>query len=121
MSGHIGASKLTLEKANLIKELLTLGEFTHQQIADLFGVSRELVTQINLGNRWNLENNSFVMKKHLEQVKSNDYREFSNPYKPKVHSMTNYEIEFITDKISTMIEKNDKTVNDIKSITINFE
>ena len=47
-----GASKLNEEKVELIKQLLNTGDFTHQQIGDLFGVSREHITHINTGYRW---------------------------------------------------------------------
>jgi len=47
-----GATKLNEEKVEMIKQLLNTGDFTHQQIADLYGVSRELITHINRGYRW---------------------------------------------------------------------
>lgn len=72
----IGASKLNEEKVEIIKELLKAGNNTHQQIADIFGVSRTHISHINQGRRWNDDNKSFAMK-------SNDFREYYNPYKPK--------------------------------------
>jgi len=58
----VGASKLTEKKVELIKELLQMGEHTHQQIADMFQVNRTTITNINTGRRWNPEVRSFVMK-----------------------------------------------------------
>lgn len=117
--GYIGASKLNPRKAEIIKDLLQLKEFSHQQIADLFGVSRVLITAINNGRRWNIPEHSFEMKE--ETPKSNDFREFSNPYKPQGRNMTEFEIEYLTEKISKMIEDNEKELSNVKSITINFE
>ena len=81
-----GASKLDQDKVDTIKDLLEMGTFTHQKIADLFGVSRELITAIKNGRRWNPDNWGFVMKEETEtkpketQLKpktSNDFREFT--------------------------------------------
>ena len=69
--GHIGAWKLNEEKVVIIKDLLNTGDYTHQQIADLFGVSREHITKINQGQRWNDDIKSFRMKT------GNDFREFT--------------------------------------------
>lgn len=71
--GSIGASKLNEEKVVIIKDLLNTGDFTHQQIADFFEVSRELITHIKNGRRWNEETKSFRMKT------SNDFRQFTEP------------------------------------------
>ena len=68
----IGASKLNEEKVGIIRDLLNAGDFTHQQIADLFEVSREMITHIKNGRRWNDDIKSFVMK-------SNDLRDFGDP------------------------------------------
>ena len=78
----IGASKLNEEKASLIKVMLETGYFTHQQIGDIFGCSRELITAIKNGHRWNDEIKSYIMKT------GNDFREFTNvpretPYEDK--------------------------------------
>ena len=75
--GHIGAHRLTEEKAQIIKELVKIGDWTHGQIGEFFGVSRPMITLIANGQRWNDENKSFVMKN------SNHYREFSSTYKPQ--------------------------------------
>jgi len=60
--GRIGASKLNEEKVEIIKDLLKLGNNTHQQIADLFGVSRILITHINNGRRWNEDIREYQLK-----------------------------------------------------------
>jgi hypothetical protein len=90
----VGASKLNEEKADIIKNLLKMGDYTHQQIADLFGVSREMITSINNGRRWNDDIKSFVMK-------SNDLRDFGRPKKDK-------QIDYIT------IHYNDGTELDLR-------
>ena len=81
--GHIGAWKLNEEKVAIIKELLDMGDYTHQQIADLFGVSREHITKINQGQRWNDDIKSFRMKT------GNDFREFT----PKNNNVRRTEME----------------------------
>ena len=81
--GHIGAWKLNEEKVVIIKELLDMGDYTHQQIADLFGVSREHITKINQGQRWNDEIKSFRMKT------GNDFRDFT----PKNNNVRRTEME----------------------------
>ena len=58
----VGASRLNEEKVEVIKQLLEMGEHTHQQIADMFNVNRTTITNINTGRRWNPEIRSFVMK-----------------------------------------------------------
>ena len=122
----IGASKLDKDKVDVIKKLLQEGDYTHKQIGDLFGVSREMISLINTGKRWNFNERSFVMKEDLEGLddntpKSNDYREFSNPYQPKGRMMTEFEIEYITTKIRRMIENNGKELSELTSITLEFE
>ncbi len=72
----IGASKLDEKKVEVIKQLLENGDHTHQQIADLYGVGRTTITKINLGQRWNPEVKSFIMKSDKL------YREFSSNHKP---------------------------------------
>lgn len=82
----IGASKLNEDKVGIIRDLLETGDYTHQQIADFFEVSRELITAIKNGRRWNEDTKSFIMKT------SNDYREFTPTRKTrdnmKVRSIT---------------------------------
>jgi len=58
----VGSSKLNEEKVEVIKQLLELGDHTHQQIGDMFDVDRSTITAINTGKRWNPEIRSFVMK-----------------------------------------------------------
>ena len=81
----IGASKLTQDDVDIIRDLLKMGK-THQSIANLFGVSREHITKIHKGHRWNKPQHSFIMKDELEQEywedhhkpkTGNDFREFS--------------------------------------------
>lgn len=73
----VGAWKLNEDDVKIIKDLLEIGK-THTDIAKMFNVSREHITKIANGQRWNKENHSFTMKDELEKPKtSNDYREFS--------------------------------------------
>lgn len=58
----VGATKLTEEKVEVIRQLLELGEHTHSQIASMFNVDRSTITSINTGRRWNPEIRSFIMK-----------------------------------------------------------
>ena len=80
----IGATKLNEEKVEIIKELLDTGDYTHQKIADLFGVSRGMITAINNGVRWNEEEKSFVMKS------SNQFRDFGKVDKHITSITINY-------------------------------
>ena len=74
----IGAWKLNEDDVKIIKDLLKQGK-THQSIADLFGVSREHITKINQGHRWNETERSFEMKEQRQGPKrSNDFREFTD-------------------------------------------
>ena len=77
----IGASKLNEDKVQIIKDLLCMGEHTHQEIGDLFNVSREMVTAINNGRRWNPDNWSFDMREEKPKT-GNDFREFGEPTLP---------------------------------------
>lgn len=72
----IGASKLDESKVEIIRQLLENGDHTHEQIANIFGVSRPMITKINLGSRWNPEVKSYIMKS--DKV----YREFTSNHKP---------------------------------------
>jgi len=74
----IGASKLNEEKVEIIKSMLDTGDYTHREIAEFFGVGRTTITKINLGQRWNPEVKSFIMKS--DKV----YREFTSNHKPVV-------------------------------------
>ena len=72
----IGASKLSDEQVVALRKLLEIGEWTHSQIADMFSVSRPMITKINIGSRWNPEVKSYIMKS--DKV----YREFTSNHKP---------------------------------------
>ena len=45
--------KLTNTDVEEIRKLLKLGQFTHREIAKMFGVSRYAITDINRGRSWN--------------------------------------------------------------------
>lgn len=118
MIGNHG--KLTEERAEVIKSLLNAGEHTHRQIAhlamDIWGISisREMITKINLGMRWNEEKRSFKMKKKIKKeysgpqggkktgIKSNDFRQFT----PTNRALSQEDINTIKGIISKM-EDND--------------
>lgn len=61
----VGASKLTEEHVLRIHEAFKQG-MSDQSIADIFGVTRNHINRIRHGHRWNIEKNSFIMKKQLE-------------------------------------------------------
>lgn len=79
----IGSWKLNKESVEVIKDLLELG-MTHQSISQMFNVSREHITKIANGQRWNKEQRSFIMKDDMEPVRSNDYRDFGPQSPAKV-------------------------------------
>jgi len=109
----IGAHKLDFEKVRIIKDLLEMGEYTHQQIANLFGVSRTLITHINNNRRWDVDNHSFIMKDILNT--SEDTTD------DKVNTLLDYERKFLREKIIDIVEGNDIDVSKIKAITIHFD
>jgi len=109
----IGAHKLNIEKVRIIKDLLEIGEYTHQQIADLFGVSRTLITHINTNKRWDFNNHSFIMKEILNT--SNEEKD------DEVNKLLDYERKFLREKMEGLIEDNNIDFSRIKSITIHFE
>ena len=74
----IGASKLDEKKVEIIKSMLDTGDYTHREIAEFFNVGRTTITKINLGQRWNPEVKSFIMKSDKL------YRDFSSNHKPVV-------------------------------------
>ncbi len=74
----IGASKLNEDKVEIIKKMLDTGDYTHKEISEFFGVGRTTITKINLGQRWNPEVKSFIMKSDKL------YRDFSSNHKPVV-------------------------------------
>lgn len=84
----IGASKLDENKVEIIRDLLVMG-VTHQQIADMFGVSREHITAISNGRRWNDETKSFRMKS------SNDFRDFTD--KPQGNTDTETALKLLVE------------------------
>lgn len=126
--------KLTEEKAQIIKQLLSTGEYTHQEIANFFGVSRGLITKINLGKRWNDEQRSFEMR----TPRSNDFRDFGDEVpktrerKPEktLYRYTNVigrneevkspKTDNIKLEIDSMLKEHFNNNSDVKSITINF-
>lgn len=125
--------KLTEEKAEIIKSLLKTGDYTHQHIADFFGVSRPMVTKINAGTRWNDDIRSFEMRDNQGPKKSNDFRDFGDELpktrerKPEktLYRYTNVigrneEVKGLTNDLNDVLKVNNKDTSDIKSITIHF-
>ena len=101
--------KLTQERAEVIKALLNAGEHTHQQIADLatelwgVSISRELVTKINLGNRWNPQQRSFEMKKDKPKT-GNDFRQYTTS--PTKRKFTDEDIRLLNERIEQILKEN---------------
>jgi len=93
--GNKGASKLTEEKAEIIKKLLNTGDYTHKQIADFFNVSRVMITLINTGYRWNEDRRKYVLKSIVEPPTTNDcYNDDINPYGDKDKSIKSIKITY---------------------------
>lgn len=130
MIGSCG--KLTQEKADIIKELLATGDWTHKQIGQFFGVSREMITKINMGQRWNDDIRSFEMRDNQGPKKSNDFREFTDTPKTRerkpektLYRYTNMigkneAVNDLTSDLNDILKVNNKDTSDIKSITIHF-
>ena len=101
--------KLTQDRAEVIKSLLIAGEHTHQQIADLakemwgISISRELVTKINLGMRWNPHQRSFEMKNNKPKT-GNDFRQFTTS--PTERKFTEEDITRLSERIQHIVEQN---------------
>lgn len=101
--------KLTSERAEVIKALLNAGEHTHQQIADLamdiWGVSlsRQMVTKINNGKRWNPQIRNFEMKKD-QPKKSNDFRQYTTS--PTTREFTDEDIRLLNERIEEILREN---------------
>ena len=106
----IGATKLTHDDVDLIRDLLTQGK-THQSIGDMFGVSREHITAISKGRRWNKEKRSFLMK---EEIKSNDFREFTEPQQ---RPLPIRKVELVEDKDQLDLDQKYYLVKFIESLT----
>lgn len=96
--------KLTEDRAEVIRLLWSNGEHTQGQIAelcyDIWGIeiSRAMINHVVNNNRWNKDIRSFEMKE--QQKKSNDYREFYNPHKPKI--LTKEHVEDIQRRLNIL-------------------
>ena len=102
----IGASKLTEDDVRIIKDLLELGK-KHTDISKMFNVSREHITKIANGQRWNKERHSFIMK---DQIKSNDYRDFGDALPMK-------SVEIVDDKEALDLDQKYYLIKFIESLT----
>jgi hypothetical protein len=71
--GKSGSWKLDEAKVQIIKDLLTTGDYNHQQIGDFFGVSREHIWKIANNQRWVEVDETYRPKR------SNDFRQFTEP------------------------------------------
>lgn len=65
----IGTNKLTTEKVENIRELISQG-LSDQAIASIYNVSRPTINHIRHNKRWNLDKNSFLMKEQMKNVSS---------------------------------------------------
>ena len=63
----VGAHKLNEKDVDVIKYLFYRTNLNDTQIAAMFGVSRPHIWKIRNGQRWNENNNSFIMKKDEHQ------------------------------------------------------
>ena len=107
----IGAWKINEDDVKVIKDLLQLGK-THQSIADMFGVSREHITKINQGHRWNDENRSFEMKEISGPKRSNDYRQFTD--QPEIPYQ---KVELVNDNDALDLDQKYYLIKFIESLT----
>ena len=89
---------IDMERGNNMKpqgkslvELAQMNEWSIQEIADFFGVSRAMIYLVVDNKRWNEEARSFEMKT------SNSYREFTSTNKPT--RMTTQQINQIQDRL----------------------
>lgn len=64
----IGASKLNEELVAEIKELFATTTLKDTDIAQMYNVSRPLITNIRRGVRWNKVQRSFVMKSDIKKL-----------------------------------------------------
>ena len=85
-NGKSGASKLTKERVQVIKQLFWFSDITDGDIAALFNVSREQINSIRHNNRWaevlTPQEEKLFEQAHYEYIiddyksKSNNYRDF---------------------------------------------
>lgn len=64
----IGASKLNEELVAEIKTLFATTTLKDTEIAEMYNVSRPLITNIRRGIRWNKVQRSFVMKSEIKKL-----------------------------------------------------
>ena len=112
----IGAHKLNEEDVKVIKDLLQLGK-THQSIADMFGVSREHITKINKGERWNDDKKSFVMKEYMENNKGPQGPKRSNDFRDYGSSLPVKKVELVKDNDALDLDQKYYLVKFIESLT----
>ena len=105
----IGTHKLTEDRVDVIKLLLSNGEHTQAEIAELCNniwgikVSRVLINHIKTGRRWNDDIRSFEMRDGRPK-RSNDFRDFGPPTQ---RVWTDKDMEMIQEMLDNHI-KNDK-------------
>ena len=85
MKNKKGATKLDPNKVKVIQSLFQFSEIKDHQIADLFDVSREQINHIRNGHRWGditgikREEKQTNFNDALDkQIRSNDFREFTD-------------------------------------------
>ena len=102
-------NKLTQDRVEVIKALLNAKEHTHKRIAelamDIWGVSisREMITKINKGHRWNPPQRSFEMKID-QQKRSNDFRQYTDT--PTKRKFNEDDIKRLNDRIEEILREN---------------
>lgn len=104
-----GAHKLTYEKAYAIQTLLNHSHLTHSDIANMFGISRVMVTHIKKEYRWgDLKEKFNSISSHTSEGESP-----SNPLKTIHTFMNDWGIEEMTyeDMKIFMIKNNSEDIN----------
>ena len=108
-----GASKLTFKDVEEIRRMFLQG-MKDSEIATIKGVSRVHINRIRHGKRWNEETweempKVLITEEKPQQVKSNDFREFTPP---KVRTLTTYQENQIQTKLDGMADLNDRMMTD---------
>ncbi len=108
-----GASKLTFKDVEEIRTMFSQG-MKDGDIATIKGVSRVHINRIRHGKRWNAETweempKVLITEEKPQQVKSNDFREFTYP---KVDTLTSYQQNRIQNKLDGMADLNNRMMTD---------
>ncbi len=108
-----GASKLTFKDVEEIRTMFSQG-MKDGDIATIKGVSRVHINRIRHGKRWNAETweempKVLITEEKPQQVKSNDFREFTYP---KVDTLSRNQENRIQNKLDGMADLNNRMMTD---------